>query len=79
MTGRDSAADGRLFVILGGGATSGTPDIDGEGNLYGPAANRLLTAALLHGSGFGPVRSCITPASAALPSVFSRVVNALGE
>ncbi|MEX3647840.1 monooxygenase, partial [Mycolicibacterium porcinum] len=40
---------------------------------------RLLTAALLHGSGFGPVRTCITPASAALPSVFSRVVNALGE
>lgn len=40
---------------------------------------RLLTAALLHGSGFGPVRACITPASAALPSVFSRVVNALGE
>ena len=40
---------------------------------------RLLTAALLHGSGFGPVRACITPASAALPSVFARVVNALGE
>lgn len=40
---------------------------------------RLLTAALLHGSGFGPVRACITPASAALPSVFSRVVNALAE
>jgi flavin-dependent dehydrogenase len=40
---------------------------------------RLLTAALLHGSGFGPVRACITPMSAALPSVFARVVNALGE
>ncbi|OBK01193.1 monooxygenase [Mycolicibacterium fortuitum] len=40
---------------------------------------RLLTAALLHGSGFGPVRACITPASAALPSVFARVVNALGS
>jgi flavin-dependent dehydrogenase len=40
---------------------------------------RFLTAALLHGSGFGPVRACITPASAALPSVFARVVNALGE
>lgn len=40
---------------------------------------RLLTAALLHGSGFGPVRACITPASAALPAVFTRVVNALGE
>ena len=40
---------------------------------------RMLTAALLHGSGFGPFRAGITPASAALPSVFSRVVNALGE
>ncbi|WP_264077034.1 NAD(P)/FAD-dependent oxidoreductase [Mycolicibacterium houstonense] len=40
---------------------------------------RLLTAALLHGSGFRPVRACITPASSALPSVFTRVVNALGE
>ena len=40
---------------------------------------RLLTAALLHGSGFRPVRACITPASAALPAVFTRVVNALGD
>ncbi|MGV0746130.1 NAD(P)/FAD-dependent oxidoreductase [Mycolicibacterium sp. XJ870] len=40
---------------------------------------RFLTAALLHGSGFRPVRTCITPAAAALPSVFTRVVNALGE
>ena len=40
---------------------------------------RLLTAALLHGSGFGPVRAGITPVSAALPSVFSRAVNALGS
>lgn len=30
------------------GASSGTPDIDGEGNLYGSAANRLLTAVRLH-------------------------------
>lgn len=40
---------------------------------------RFLTAALLHGSGFRPVRACITPASAALPGVFARVVNALGD
>ncbi|MBU9762802.1 NAD(P)/FAD-dependent oxidoreductase [Mycobacterium sp. TNTM28] len=40
---------------------------------------RLLTAALLHGSGFGPVRAGITPVSAALPALFTRVVNALGE
>jgi len=40
---------------------------------------RLLTAGLLHASGYGPVRSRITPAAAALPAVFTRVVNALGH
>jgi flavin-dependent dehydrogenase len=40
---------------------------------------RLLTAALLHASGYAPVRSRITPAAAALPGVFDRVVNALGH
>jgi flavin-dependent dehydrogenase len=40
---------------------------------------RFLTAALLYGSGFRPVRASITPAAAALPGVFSAVVNALGE
>lgn len=39
---------GDVIVVLGGGASSGTPDIDGEGNLYGSAANRLLTATRLH-------------------------------
>ncbi|WP_342566461.1 YdcF family protein [Paenibacillus sp. FSL R7-0345] len=43
-----SQIDGDVIVILGGGATSGTPDIDGEGNISGPAANRLLTAARLY-------------------------------
>ncbi|WP_396936567.1 NAD(P)/FAD-dependent oxidoreductase [Mycolicibacterium sp.] len=40
---------------------------------------RFLTAALLHASAIRPVRACITPLSAALPAVFSQVVNALGE
>ena len=40
---------------------------------------RMLTAVLLYGSGFRPVRAAITPASAALPSVFGGMVNALGE
>ncbi|MGW0162071.1 NAD(P)/FAD-dependent oxidoreductase [Mycobacterium sp. NPDC003323] len=40
---------------------------------------RVLTAALLHATAIGPVRTAITPASAALPGMFSRVVNALGE
>ena len=40
---------------------------------------RLLTAGLLHATGIRPVRAAITPVSAALPAVFSAVVNALGE
>ncbi|UQZ37755.1 YdcF family protein [Paenibacillus sp. PK3_47] len=39
---------GDVIVVLGGGASSGTPDIDGEGNMFGHAANRLLTAARLY-------------------------------
>ncbi|KAA0118744.1 NAD(P)/FAD-dependent oxidoreductase [Mycolicibacterium sp. P9-22] len=40
---------------------------------------RCLTAGLLHATGIRPVRAAITPVSAALPAVFSAVVNALGE
>ncbi|MFD2878694.1 hypothetical protein ACFTAO_26135 [Paenibacillus rhizoplanae] len=43
-----AAAEGDVIVILGGGATSGTPDLDGQGNMSGPAANRLLAAARLY-------------------------------
>jgi uncharacterized SAM-binding protein YcdF (DUF218 family) len=39
---------GDVIVVLGGGATEGTPDINGQGNLLGSAANRLLTATRLH-------------------------------
>lgn len=39
---------GDVIVVLGSGASTGTPDIDGKGNMYGPAANRLLTAVRLH-------------------------------
>ncbi len=39
---------GDVIVVLGGGATRGTPDLGGEGNLSGGAANRLLTAVRLH-------------------------------
>ncbi|SHJ52673.1 YdcF family protein [Propionispora hippei] len=38
---------GDVIVMLGGGATFGTPDINGTGQLSGNAANRLLTAARL--------------------------------
>ena len=40
---------------------------------------RCLTAGLLHATGIRPVRAAITPVAAALPAVFSAVVNALGE
>jgi uncharacterized SAM-binding protein YcdF (DUF218 family) len=38
---------GDVIVMLGGGATLDTPDLDGLGNLSGSAANRLLTALRL--------------------------------
>jgi len=44
------ALKGDVIVVLGGGATSGTPDLNGEGNLSGSAANRLLTAVRLYRS-----------------------------
>lgn len=37
-----------VIVVLGGGATSDTPDISGLGGLSGSAANRLLTAVRLY-------------------------------
>lgn len=40
---------------------------------------RLLTAALMYASGYPGVRSRIVPAAAALPKVFSRLVNELAE
>jgi flavin-dependent dehydrogenase len=40
---------------------------------------RFLTAALLQATAIGPVRAGVTPASAALPAVFSRIVNALAD
>ncbi|MFB5761461.1 YdcF family protein [Paenibacillus medicaginis] len=43
-----SVVQGDVIVVLGGGAASGTPDVDGEGNMYGSAANRLITAVRLH-------------------------------
>jgi flavin-dependent dehydrogenase len=40
---------------------------------------RLMTAALLHASGYQPLRSHVVPAATALPRVFTGLVNALGE
>lgn len=38
---------GDVIIMLGGGATQGTPDVDGTGMLCGSPANRLLTAVRL--------------------------------
>lgn len=38
---------GDVVIMLGGGATSDTPDVTGKGQLSSHASNRLLTAALL--------------------------------
>ncbi|MEW9672590.1 YdcF family protein [Ammoniphilus sp. 3BR4] len=43
-----SQVSGDVIVMLGGGATSDTPDVDGLGQLSGHAANRLLTTVRLH-------------------------------
>lgn len=40
--------DGDVLIMLGGGQTLGTPDVNGEGNLTGDGANRLLTTAMLY-------------------------------
>ncbi|GMA56511.1 uncharacterized SAM-binding protein YcdF (DUF218 family) [Alicyclobacillus sacchari] len=36
------------IVVLGGGFTTGTPDVTGLGNLYGDSSVRLLAAAMLY-------------------------------
>ncbi|WP_017812023.1 YdcF family protein [Paenibacillus shenyangensis] len=43
-----ASIQGDVIVVLGGGATQGTPDIDGQGNLSGAAGNRLITAVRLY-------------------------------
>ncbi|ANF97914.1 YdcF family protein [Paenibacillus bovis] len=43
-----TSVQGDVIVVLGGGATQGTPDIDGQGNLSGAAGNRLITAVRLY-------------------------------
>lgn len=40
--------NGDVIVMLGGGATPDTPDINGKGQLSGDAANRLLTTFRLY-------------------------------
>ncbi len=42
-----TVVSGDVIVMLGGGATADTPDIEGQGQLSGQAANRLLTVARL--------------------------------
>lgn len=42
------AIKGGVIVMLGGGATRSTTDIDGQGQLQGHSANRLLTTARMY-------------------------------
>lgn len=46
---------GDVIVMLGGGATLDTPNIGGQGHLYGHAANRLLTAVALYRQTEAPI------------------------
>ena len=46
---------GDVIVILGGGATLDTPDINGKGQLSGSAANRLLTGVRLYNKTHLPI------------------------
>ncbi|MZP29725.1 YdcF family protein [Heliobacterium undosum] len=39
---------GDVIIMLGGGATMDTPDVDGLGQMTGGSANRLLASARLH-------------------------------
>lgn len=41
-------ADGDVIIVLGGGATLDTPNVDSRGHLGGSAANRLLTGVELY-------------------------------
>ncbi|MDP4179818.1 MAG: YdcF family protein [Bacillota bacterium] len=43
-----SQINGDVIIMLGGGATSDTPNVNGLGNLTGYSANRLLTCAQLY-------------------------------
>ena len=43
-----TAINGDVIIMLGGGATADTPNVNGLGHLSGFAANRLLTAAQLY-------------------------------
>ncbi|KLU60318.1 hypothetical protein CEB3_c31690 [Peptococcaceae bacterium CEB3] len=43
-----SVLKGDVIVVLGGGATSDTPDVGGVGNLGGSSMNRVVTAVRLY-------------------------------
>ncbi|CAA7603109.1 Rossmann-like alpha/beta/alpha sandwich fold [Acididesulfobacillus acetoxydans] len=43
-----TALNGDVLIVLGGGATLDTPDVDGRGNLSGSSMNRVVTAVRLY-------------------------------
>lgn len=50
-----SSLNGDVIVMLGGGASSDTPGLNGKGSLSGSSANRLLTCAELYNKKHLPV------------------------
>ncbi|CAA7603096.1 Rossmann-like alpha/beta/alpha sandwich fold [Acididesulfobacillus acetoxydans] len=43
-----SVLSGDVIIVLGGGATADTPDVDGAGSLSGSSMNRVVTAVRLY-------------------------------
>ncbi len=72
---------GDVIVLLGGGAAAGVRDVDGDGQLGGSSANRLLTAVRLQRSLQLPVLLSGGPVltgSADESAVYRRIMTALG-
>lgn len=72
---------GDVLVMLGGGATIDTPDVDGRGMLSGSAANRLLTVARLYNLTKLPIvvsGGQVYPDSGTEADIASRQLQSLG-
>lgn len=75
------ALRGDVIILLGGGVQAGVPDVDGEGQLSGAAANRFLTALRLHHMLRLPVLLSggkVMPGDASESAVAKRMLVSLG-
>jgi uncharacterized SAM-binding protein YcdF (DUF218 family) len=50
-----ASTEADVIIVLGGGATSDTPNVNGQGHLSGSAASRLITGILLHRNNGAPI------------------------